>query len=145
MKPVLLLVLLCAPSSADIVRSPGPKTKAVSKPTPEFTAADTDQDGTLDSSEFLKAAEGAALADFKAADRDGDGKVTPAEQAIAKKLEAARRGSLERWFSVLDLDADGYLTKPELAQAKIEAPNDLFGKDGKLSKQGFLRWQRIQP
>ncbi|MEU6120414.1 EF-hand domain-containing protein [Streptomyces sp. NPDC047123] len=90
-----------------------------------LAAADADHDGKVDWNELLSVVDQlptmrdkvTATADtlFDAVDADGDGRISPAEHQRLVETWHGRALDTGDVFPLLDLDGDGYLTRPEFA------------------------------
>jgi len=109
---------------AAAIVAPGVASAQASHPA-SFKAIDGDHDGTIDTTEAIKA----ASAKFDAADTDHDGTLT------AKELAAAADGAaLAKWFDKIDTDHDGTISKAEyLAAVRAQFVKADPDKDGTLS------------
>jgi Ca2+-binding EF-hand superfamily protein len=111
-----------------VIAAIGTPTRAMAQTTGStsaFSAIDTDHDGSIDSTEALKA----ASAKFDAADTDHDGTLSK------KELAAAPGGAnLVKWFAQLDPDNDGTISKDEyLAAVRRQFAKADPDKDGTVS------------
>ncbi|MCC6144617.1 MAG: EF-hand domain-containing protein [Candidatus Hydrogenedentes bacterium] len=115
-------------------------------------AADKDQDGAVSEEEYKAAFPNAPANRFKTLDRNGDGKLTPADRPEqGAKPGAAAAGQAEgkgirHLIEDADSDKDGSVTYEELTAKKAGFPKEQFDRldrndDGKLSKADMRQQQ----
>lgn len=117
MTKTALLIALCAAPLIGHAASSDPKQAYIDS---SFAAMDSNRDGRVDKAEyatyqqarFSKQASSIDAA-FKAMDADQDGKISKQEAAIVPEIQ--------KYFTGLDTDGDGFLSLKEMQQAMVAA------------------------
>ncbi|WP_337175237.1 EF-hand domain-containing protein [Paludisphaera sp.] len=107
---------------------------------------DTNKDGALDAKELRQAVNTAVQGLFVAADRDGNGQLSPGELNAAV-VEAGRAG-LQAAFQNADTDKNGTISREEFNQALVNPAGVVFrivdaNNDGQLTREELQSGVRV--